>query len=148
MTNTTDPIEHVIVLMLENRSFDHMLGGLTAELGLDGALPAGQPPRTNKDAEGTVYPQVAGASRTIRFDPHHELNHVSAQLTNGNSGFVDDFSRAYPSSKQTDRAEIMKYHSELPALQSLARNFAVCDRWHASVPGPTWTNRFFAIRPR
>jgi len=138
-----DPIEHVIVLMLENRSFDHMLGGLTAELNLDGALPQGPVPRSNKDSTGTSYPQVAGASRTIRFDPHHEHSHVVAQMAGGNAGFVDDFSRAFPTSTPADRAEIMKYHEDLPALHALARSFMVCDHWYSSVPGPTWTNRFF-----
>jgi phospholipase C len=138
-----DPIEHVIVLMLENRSFDHMLGGLTTELGLDGILPAGQQPRSNSDPQGNSYPQVAGAARTIKFDPHHELNHVAAQMAGDNSGFVDDFARAFPTSSEADRAEIMKFHSDLPALHTLAKNFTVCDRWFSSVPGPTWTNRFF-----
>ena len=31
----------------------------------------------------------------------------------------------------------------LPALHALARHFAICDHWFSSVPGPTWTNRFF-----
>jgi len=141
--NVPDPIEHVIVLMLENRSFDHMLGGLTVELGLDGAVPPGQPPRSNTDPDGHPFEQVAGASRTTQFDPHHELRHVVAQLAGGNKGFVDDFSRAYPASQQGDREEIMRYHTDLPALHTLARSFTVCDKWFASVPGPTWTNRFF-----
>lgn len=140
----TDPVEHVIVLMLENRSFDHMLGGLAGELNLDGVLPPGTPPRSNKDAAGTNYLQEPGASRTIRFDPHHEHSHVVTQMSGRNSGFVDDFSRAFPTSTQLDRMEIMKYHTDLPALHALARNFMVCDQWFSSVPGPTWTNRFFA----
>ena len=139
-----DPIEHVIVLMLENRSFDHMLGGLAAELGLDGVLPPGVPPRSNKDSAGVSYPQITGASRTIQYDPHHELRHVAAQMDGGNAGFVDDFARAFPASNMQDREEVMKYHADLPALHMLARNFMVCDRWFSSVPGPTWTNRFFA----
>lgn len=62
-----------------------------------------------------------------------------------NSGFVDDFSRAYPLSTEVDRAEIMKYHADgaLPALHALAKNFAICDNWYSSLPGPTWPNRFF-----
>jgi phospholipase C len=138
----SDPIEHVIVLMLENRSFDHMLGGLSA-LGLDGALPPGQGTRQNTDPEGNSFVQTGGASRTLAFDPHHEHNHVVAQLSGGNGGFVADFSRAFPKSMPSDRAEIMKYHDDLPALHMLACNFTVCDRWFSSVPGPTWTNRFF-----
>jgi phospholipase C len=43
--------------------------------------------------------------------------------------------------------KIMSYYpnSALEPLHELATNFAVCQRWHASVPGPTWTNRLFAL---
>ncbi|HZD91401.1 MAG TPA: alkaline phosphatase family protein, partial [Pseudolabrys sp.] len=55
-----DPIKHVIVLMMENRSFDHMLGGLSGAIdGLDG-VPSGGPPRTNR-ADGKTYKQAPGA---------------------------------------------------------------------------------------
>jgi phospholipase C len=139
-----DPIKHVIVLMLENRSFDHMLGSLAEELGLDG-VPSVGPRRVNKDFEGHSYEQVDGAARVLKYDPRHEYEHVFHQLANSNQGFVDDFSRSYPHSEQADRHEIMKYHAsgKLPALHALACNFTVCDRWFSSVPGPTWTNRFF-----
>jgi phospholipase C len=151
-TAPEDPIQHVIVLMLENRSFDHMLGGLAAAIGdLDGVPAAGQPPRTNK-ADGKTYKQTDGASRTLKFDPMHELENTLVQLAKGtNSGFVADFAQTYPLSKPNDRsqpddrAEIMKYFADgqLPALHALAKNFAVCDRWFSSLPGPTWPNRFF-----
>jgi phospholipase C len=140
-----DPIKHVIVLMLENRSFDHMLGGLSAAIpGLDGVPKAGEPPRTNR-ADGRTYKQTEGASRTLKYDPMHELEHTLHQLEKNNSGFVDDFSRKYPLSQPADRAEIMKYFAdgELPVLHALAKNFSVCDRWFSSLPGPTWPNRFF-----
>ncbi len=143
---TQDPIQHVIVLMLENRSFDHMLGGLSETiLGLDGIPKAGEPRRSNRDPDGNIFEQIAGASRTLNYDPRHELEHTLNQLSNGNSGFVDDFARAYPLSQANDRAEIMKYFADgtLPALHALAKNFAVCDKWFSSLPGPTWPNRFF-----
>ena len=43
--------------------------------------------------------------------------------------------------------EIMKCYgpAQLPVLNALAREFAVCDGWHASMPGPTWPNRFFMM---
>jgi phospholipase C len=140
-----DPIEHVIVLMLENRSFDHMLGGLSEVIAdLDGVPKAGQPERSNR-ADGKLYKQTAGASRTIRYDPKHELQHTLNQLFKANSGFVADFAQAYPLSLPADRAEVMKYfaNDQLPALHALAKNFAVCDKWFSSLPGPTWPNRFF-----
>ena len=139
------PIKHVIVLMLENRSFDHMLGGLSKAIpDLDG-VPTNGTIWSNSDPDGTSYGQVGGAALALRYDPKHELQHVLNQLRGDNQGFVDDFARAYPLSQQSDRAEIMKYHAEdaLPALHTLAKNFAVCDKWFSSLPGPTWPNRFF-----
>jgi phospholipase C len=141
-----DPIKHVIVLMLENRSFDHMLGALSATIpGLDGVPEAGQPQRTNR-ADGKVYKQTGGASRSLKYDPMHELEHTLNQLSKDNSGFVADFVQAYPLSQPPDRAEIMKYFADgaLPVLHELAKKFLVCDKWYSSLPGPTWPNRLFA----
>src|SRR5579864_4144883 len=41
----------------------------------------------------------------------------------------------------------MGYHplGFLPALQTLASEFTICDHWYSSLPGPTWPNRFFAL---
>src|SRR6185369_4966045 len=139
-----DPIDHVIVLMLENRSFDHVLGGFGANIpDLDGADET-DPKRINKD-DGKEYKQQGNAAQVLRYDPRHELRHVLKQLQGNNTGFVADFSGSYPDSVETDRQEIMRYHSKgaLPATHFLAQNFTVCNRWFASVPGPTWTNRFF-----
>jgi phospholipase C len=140
-----DPIKHVIVLMLENRSFDHMLGGLSKAIpGLDG-VPTDGSVRSNSDPDGQTYEQIVGAALALRYDPKHELQHVLNQLRDAGADFVDDFARAYPLSQQTDRAEVMKFHADgaLPALHTLAKEFAVCDRWFSSLPGPTWPNRFF-----
>jgi phospholipase C len=140
-----DPIKHVIVLMLENRSFDQMLGGLSRVItGLDGVAKSGEPQRSNK-ADRKTYKQEEGASRAIKYDPKHELAHTLNQLSKNNSGFVADFARAYPLSESDDRGEVMKYFADgtLPALHALAKNFAVCDKWFSSLPGPTWPNRLF-----
>ena len=47
----------------------------------------------------------------------------------------------------TNPGEIMKCFSpaQLPVLNALAREYAVCDGWRASMPGPTWPNRFFMM---
>ena len=140
-----DPIQHVIVLMLENRSFDHVLGGLSAAIpDLDGVAKAGEPARSNR-ADGKTYKQVDGASRSFKYDPLHELSNCLQQIAKDNSGFVADFAHAYPLSQPTDRAEVMKYFADgkLDALHALAKDFVVCDRWFSSLPGPTWPNRLF-----
>jgi phospholipase C len=143
---TAGPIRHVVLLMMENRAFDHMLGSLQKEIAeIDGVVTNGAP-RMNT-ADGVPYPQQPGATGRVKPDPTHERPNVVHQLKNGNAGFVDDYIRSYPDTSPPQRQEIMAYHDAgtLPALHELARHFTVCDRWFSSVPGPTWPNRLFAL---
>jgi phospholipase C len=141
----TDPIRHVVVLMLENRSFDHMLGCFKEDFPkLEGIDPKN--PGINY-WRGKSFPQEPGAVRAGVRDPLHDYADVAAQLTNHNGEFVANYSLNYPDLSDTQLAEVMKYHKRgaLPALHQLARNFTICDHWYASVPGPTWCNRLFAM---
>jgi phospholipase C len=143
-TASSDPIKHVIVLMLENRSFDQMLGCLQEIYpNLDGIAP-GQPPRTNQ-ADGVSYAQSPAASFVAPADPNHDYPHVVYQISKGNSGFAQDFANCFPQSGQPDRQEVMNFHArgKLPALHTLAESFTICDHWFSSLPGPTWPNRLF-----
>ena len=140
----TDPIKHVVVLMLENHSFDQMLGALKAEFpDLEGVDPTNL--RCNQDNQGVVYAQAATTATSVKDDPMHELDNVLRQLQNDNGNFVLDYSLAYPTPIPGERQQIMGYFApgSLPALHELARNFTTCDHWYSSVPGPTWANRFF-----
>lgn len=141
------PISHVVLLILENRSFDQLLGCLKAVYPqLDGIDPA--KPGTNTDTDGTVYTQAPMTARQmLKWDPHHEAAHVATQLADHNGGFVRDFSTAYPESTSDARQFIMGYYplDFLPSMHALGRNFTICDRWFSSLPGPTWPNRFFAL---
>ncbi|HET9020181.1 MAG TPA: alkaline phosphatase family protein [Acetobacteraceae bacterium] len=140
-------IDHIVVLMMENACFDRMLGGLRAvHPDLDGVDPAH--PRSNPDGTGGA-PVFQGptTSRNIDRDPYHYLPNALAQFDGGsNNGFVADFVRNYPNSTPEERREVMGYYPSgfLPALHTLGANFVVCDRWFASLPGPTWINRLFA----
>jgi phospholipase C len=148
---TSDPIKHVFVLALENRSFDHMVGACqVVKADIDGIDPAAAP-RINSYA-GQNYPQAPGAARIVADDPRHETPHVLVQMKSDaagapNTGFVEDYATAYPMLTEDGRAEIMKFHAlgQVPAIHALAQNFTVCDRWFSSVPGPTWTNRLFLM---
>jgi phospholipase C len=143
-------IEHVVVFMLENNSFDRMLGAVS---GVDGFDPSRV--RTNPRVDGTPVPQAATVMRRMlcdpatpnskRVDPAHDLSDVLEQLAGPNQGFVQSFQRHNPGCTPDCWAEVMKFYGlgSLPVLHELARNFAVCDRWFSSVPGPTWPNRFF-----
>jgi len=142
-----DPIRHVVHLILENRSFDQMMGSLSAIYAdLDGVDPKNL--HSNSDIDGHSFAQAPTTERQMpKWDPHHEVPHVAEQLSNGNTGFVRDYSEWYEDSTTAARQLIMSYYplDFLPALHALGRNFAVCDRWFSSLPGPTWPNRFFAL---
>lgn len=141
----SDPIEHVVVLMLENRSFDQMLGCLP---GVDGVV---NPPRSNPDDAGrATVQQRADYFAVVDPDPMHEYANVRTQLAGGGTGFVNDYrSSLHAKYPNLNLQPIMSYFGDGPAgpqlsvLQTLARHFLVCDRWFSSVPGPTWPNRFF-----
>lgn len=142
-----DPIEHVVVLMLENRSFDHMLGSLKARFPtLEGIDP--KAPGVNRDlTDGNrSYEQRPTTTTALAKDPKHELCNTLAQLTvDGDcGGFVTDFRLSYASAPPLTQ-EVMGYYDfgALPVLHALASQFTICDRWFSSVPGPTWTNRLF-----
>ena len=60
------------------------------------------------------------------------------QIQNNNGGFVADYAVIYPDTTPAQRQKIMSYYPNgaLGPLHALAANFAVCQRWHASVPVP------------
>ncbi|MDQ6646963.1 MAG: phospholipase [Pseudomonadota bacterium] len=146
MSPLASPIEHVVVLMMENAAFDRMLGCMTeVHSTMDGVDPVH--PHTNPDPDDGDVAQAPTTSRNIDRDPKHYLPNGLAQLAGGtNQGFVADFARTHPNSTSAERREIMGYYPRgfLPALHTLAEQFVVCDHWFSSLPGPTWINRLFA----
>jgi len=163
-----DSIDHVVLVMLENRSFDHMLGFLYPKAGnfdgLDGT-------ESNLDANGnavSVFPIAPTAQNAYYFplaNPTEGYLATNDQLFSSdtppasgqaaNDGFVTSFARellhpAHPLDPKLAGAvpgSIMgMYAAEtLPVLSGLAKGFAVCDRWFASVPTQTLPNRSFAV---
>ncbi len=112
-------VDHVVVLMLENRSFDHLFGlsGLVA------------PPPAHFGFGG-------GATDRAAYDPPHDYDDVAAQMASGAmSGFL-----------RSAGQEAMKGFAPagIPVLTALASRYLLMDNWFASVPGPTWPNRLFA----
>jgi phospholipase C len=154
-------IDHVVVLMLENRSFDHMLGYLSLPPALGGA--------GRHDVDGLVGPEVNvnrydGSSYAIhhldrtRFageteDPDHSGRSVDEQLSDDCGGFVANFARvsAGRASKvataDPDPGLVMGYYDghDLPVYNHLAAEYCVVDRWFSSVPGATWPNRLYSL---
>src|SRR5262245_13781745 len=145
-----DPIEHVVVLMFENHSFDQMLGCFKEIYpSLEGIDPL--KPHSNLDLSGHKYFQQPSNDTVVSPDPKHELEHILNQLKDDNSGFVSEYEKEYADTNtptdEAKRQRIMDYFGmgDLPVLHELAKHFAICDHWYSSVPGPTWTNRFFVL---
>jgi phospholipase C len=150
-SDVLDRIEHFVVLMLENRSFDHMLGYLALEGGradVDGLKPG-----MANTASGVEY-EVAHEPATHIPDPHWDPDHsgeaTDLQIGGGSmDGFAESFARTLEgrSVADPDPGMVMRYYNatDLPVYDHLAEHFCVCDRWHSSVPGATWPNRLYAI---
>jgi phospholipase C len=114
---TDDPIRHVVVLILENHSFDQMLGCMKRVYpDLDGVDP--QSPHQNSDLQRQIYTQAETTERMMFLDPHHEVDHVAIQLADHNGGFVRDFAESFRDSSAIARGFIMGYYpiDFLPAL--------------------------------
>lgn len=153
-------IKHIVVLMMENRSFDQMLGFLQgAGLDVDGL--AGAKPNFDAGKEyppfqwglGETLPPTPSGHKPKILDPCHSPGCVHKQLKNGNTGFVENFAetRVEEGKKVELDPEFLKVPmghfgaQHLPVYDHLAKNFCVCDAWHASIPGDTWPNRQYSI---
>ncbi len=135
-------IDHVIVVMMENRSFDHYLGALTlteGRLDVDGLTGA----ESNPDRDGQPV-AVYHLDVDCVDDPPHGWSASHSQWSEGtNSGFY--LEHADRVGAEIGR-EVMGYYTrdELPITYALADHYAVPDRYFCSVMGPTWPNRLYA----
>ena len=129
-------IDTVVVLCMENRSFDHYLGSRLIDEGLNVNGITGD--ESNPAPDGSSVSPFR-LDEFVTQDIDHSWDACHAQWNHGkNDGFV----MAHAGPNQRDP---MGYHdrAQLPAAYQLGDAFSVCDRWHASVMGPTWPNRFY-----
>jgi phospholipase C len=145
-----DGIEHIVVVMLENRSFDHMLGYLALESG--GPHVDGLRREMANEHAGRSY-RVFRLDETAfskAQDPCHSGACVDRQLAGGNGGFAHDYIETRASPAAADPVVVMGYYDgqQLPVYDYLARRFCVCDRWFCSVKGATFPNRLYAVAGR
>jgi phospholipase C len=146
-----DPrIKHIVVLMLENRSFDHMLGLLMRDIPDLRGIHGGD--YSNRDKNGTRFDVTDGAEYQGQFpvDPPHEFEDVAIQLYgDGDPRLAVPSMEGFALSYQRgggDPAKVMRCFrpEQLPVLTALAKHYLVCDNWFASVPASTPPNRQFA----
>jgi phospholipase C len=164
-------ITNVFVLMLENRSFDHLFGfadipgvnGLTVTEKNTYDVPIGK-----NEFETFTYYASMGATDPMPTDPGHEFLDTLEQLCGqgvvtypdpatseypaiNNSGFAanyatsDDENTGLPDAANIEDVMNCCTTSQIPVMYQLAQEFAICDNWFSSMPGPTWPNRLFAM---
>lgn len=169
-----DQIDHVVVVMMENRSFDNLLGWLYADT--DNHPPHTIPPQADPCYAGLVTntysntlpdneaQPVYAKKSTSGWPPHDEpllvptpdpgeaFEHITRQIFGAEkpapdakanmSGFLQDYATI---ADPNVAGQIMECYSpdQAPVINGLARHFAVCDHWFASVPCQTWPNRGF-----
>jgi len=146
-------IDHIVVLTMENRSFDHILGYLSlppAQGGMGRANVDGLKGGEFNIANGVPCPSfLLHPEDTIMApDPPHDSEPVFRAI---NDGKMDGFAQSYCDERGPDVApRIMGYHTaaNVPTYDALARDFAVGHRWFASHPGPTFCNRFYELTGR
>jgi phospholipase C len=141
-------IDHIVVLMMENRSFDHMLGYLSKHGGradVDGLHGGEKNHHKNKD-----YTSFPLANTLFPVSPSHAHNSVVNQVNAGKmDGFVADFAHHYEDDG-IDPGTAMGYYEadKVPVYDVLAREFLICQRWFSAHPGPTFCNRFYTLTGR
>ena len=136
----TGSIEHVIMVMMENRSFDHWYGaralleGRSEEDGLTAEM-------SNPAPDGTLIP-VFHATELCVPDPPHSWSGSHNQF---DKGACDGFAQAQAASHGGDGADVLGYltREELPVSYALADAYTQCDRYFASLMTSTWPNRFY-----
>lgn len=155
-------IEHVFVCMMENRSYDHFLGyaAISGRDAYDGkpTLADGLTGAEVNMVGAQSYAVGPGATDRIIKGPPHNFNDFMVSLCgparngfNPNGGAYplvrgDGYAAAYARAADADHpGAVMQCFApaNLPIATALAREFAICDRWFGSLPGPTEPNRMF-----
>lgn len=156
-----DSIEHVIVIMFENRSFDNVLGAIHPHSdNFDGITPNLYNPYLNngQTTNINVWPAPTGTPAQIMPFPDPKEDHVDMeeQIANGTMmGFANNYAKALIDQKVDPSIEnvrqIMQYYKpyslndlgNMPISTGLGKAYAVSDRYFGSGPVQTWPNRLF-----
>ena len=151
MASPLDLIDTIIAVLMENRSFDHMVG----YLGLPGPrrLPvegvSADADWLKRHANSGVEP-FAMTTEAIP-DPPHEQKTIALQIgtpgTPGGPCPMNGFVESYRTANPPDNRLVMGYYKEaqVPTFDFFAHSFTVCDHWFASLPTGTQANRLMAM---
>ena len=138
---STPEVEHIVVVMMENHSFDNLLGMVSQEVPARGSVDGltvrgGRPRNSNSDASGhPVFAQHASSPCQLVGEPSQSWNASHDAFDGGrNDGFV-----------RASGAVAMKFWDkrDIPFTYSLARHFPLGQRYFCSVLAQTYPNRRF-----
>jgi phospholipase C len=135
------PIKHVIVVMKENRSFDHIFGGLRALQPDAEVFPADF---TNPDKSGAAVAPAHLANTCVGWDPDHQWTAMHAQIDGGK---MDGYVKSAASTTGSDGHFALGYYqqADLPFYYWLASTYALADHYLASVRSGTFPNRDYLL---
>jgi len=148
-------IKHVVILMQENRSFDHYFGTLPNVRGFSDpnaiTLSSGQkvwyqPDTSNPD--GYLLPWHIDTTVTSGQAQPSTSHAWNVQHDSWDGGLMDGFVSSHIAANgATDGPYTMSYldRTDIPFHYALAENFTICDGYHCSLLGPTWPNRLYLM---
>jgi phospholipase C len=145
-------IKHVVLLMQENRSFDHYFGTLSGVAGFDdpGAITLSsgrsvfsQPDPQNPD--GYTLPFHLDTTSTSAQSIPSTSHAWDVQHDAWDNGKNDNWLPAHRAADGANGPYVMGYHTreDIPFHYALADAFTICDHYHCSLFGPTWPNRMY-----
>jgi phospholipase C len=143
-------IEHVVIIIQENRSFDHYFGSYRgvrgfSEQGL--AIRQPDPANTTNPPSGVLLPFHLDTSRTNAACTHDITHDWVPQHQSWNGGAMDGFVSSRLGINSNDAALTMGYYArtDLPFYYAVADAFTICDNYFCSVIGPTDPNRLYSM---
>lgn len=145
-------VKTLVIVIMENRSFDHLLGYLSLEgYPVDGLRADGEwLMNAANPFNGYLYRPFEYIYSRLPVDPPHERNDVASQIGADRGYDMKGFVSCYAKVARVDPATpppVMGYYTkgELPVIDMFARQYAVCDRWFAPLPTGTQPNRLMAM---
>jgi phospholipase C len=147
------PIDNIVVVMMENHSFDSYLGHIN-QYGNRSDVEVADAGASNPDVDGAVVPWQH-AAHECSADTDHEWTGTHQEIDNGkmdgfvttNNGWQQPADAGAGAAPLYDGTRAMWWYdqTDLPFYYQLANTYALADHYHCAVPGPTWPNRMYLI---
>jgi phospholipase C len=151
MPTSVPGLDTIIIVMMVNRSFDHLAGYLSLPGGRTDVEGIGDAAWRQAHANpGTHGPVVPFVLRPLGMDdPPHDRRSVALQIgaEPGGPGLLKGFVQSYATASPADETLVMGFYqaAQVPMVDFFAREFCVCDGWFSPLPTGTQPNRMMAM---